>query len=146
MGSVNKVIIVGNLGSDPEVRYLDSGNAVASFSVATSESWVDKGGEKTEKTEWHRIVVWGKLAELCGEYLTKGRQVYVEGRIESRKWHDNDGAERISFEIKAREVTFLSDSKSKSSHGQDSRGASGRANARANGRANGRAVADEVPF
>ncbi len=84
MAGINKVIIVGNLGGDPEVRYTPSGSAVANFSVATSESWKDKNtGEKKERTEWHRIVVWGKLGELCGEYLSKGRQVYVEGRLQT---------------------------------------------------------------
>ena len=85
-GSVNKVTLVGRLGADPEVRYTASGTAVGNFSLATSEVWNDKEGQRQERTEWHRIVVWGKLAEIVGEYLGKGRQVYVEGRLQTRKW------------------------------------------------------------
>lgn len=108
MAGINKVIIVGNLGGDPEVRYTPSGSAVANFSVATSESWKDKNtGEKKERTEWHRIVVWGKLGELCGEYLSKGRQVYVEGRLQTRSYDDKDGVKRYMTEIIAADVQFL---------------------------------------
>ncbi len=102
------MIIVGNLGADPEVRYTPSGSAVANFSVATSESWKDKNtGEKKERTEWHRIVVWGKLGELCGEYLSKGRQVYVEGRLQTRSYDDKEGVKRYMTEIIATDVQFL---------------------------------------
>ena len=108
MAGINKVIIVGNLGGDPEVRYTPSGSAVANFNVATSESWKDKNtGEKKERTEWHRIVVWGKLGELCGEYLSKGRQVYVEGRLQTRSYDDKDGVKRYMTEIIATDVQFL---------------------------------------
>jgi len=108
MAGINKVIIVGNLGGDPEVRYTPSGSAVANFNVATSESWKDKNtGEKKERTEWHRIVVWGKLGELCGEYLSKGRQVYVEGRLQTRSYDDKDGVKRYMTEIIAADVQFL---------------------------------------
>jgi single-strand DNA-binding protein len=108
MAGINKVIIVGNLGADPEVRYTPSGSAVANFSVATSESWKDKNtGEKKERTEWHRIVVWGKLGELCGEYLSKGRQVYVEGRLQTRSYDDKEGVKRYMTEIIATDVQFL---------------------------------------
>ena len=89
--SVNKVILVGRLGQNPEVKYTPSGAAVANFSVATNESWVDKAGQKQERTEWHRIVVWGKVAELCQQYLAKGRQAYIEGRLQTRQWQDKDG-------------------------------------------------------
>ena len=106
-GGVNKVILIGNLGSDPEVRYTPSGQPVANFNIATSESWTDKTGQKQDRTEWHRIVVWGKLAELCGEYLGKGRQVYVEGKLQTRQWEDRDGNKRSTTEIQAREITFL---------------------------------------
>ncbi len=106
-GSVNKVILIGHLGADPEIRYTPSGQPVANFRLATSESWNDKSGQRQERTEWHRIVVWGKLAELCGEYLAKGRQVYVEGRIQTRQWDDRDGNKRYTTEVQAREVTFL---------------------------------------
>ncbi|MEL6545738.1 MAG: single-stranded DNA-binding protein [Myxococcota bacterium] len=107
MAGVNKVILVGNLGQDPEVRYSASGNPVANFSIATSESWNDKNGQRQERTEWHRIVAWGKLAELCGEYLGKGRQVYVEGKLQTRNWEDRDGNKRYTTEIIANQVTFL---------------------------------------
>ncbi len=107
MAGVNKVIIVGNLGQDPEVRYTQSGSAVANFSVATSETFTDKAGEKQERTEWHRIVAWGKTAELCGEYLQKGRQVYLEGKLQTRQWDDKEGQKRYTTEIIAQQVTFL---------------------------------------
>jgi single-strand DNA-binding protein len=105
---VNKVILVGNLGKDPEVRYTPGGQAVANFNIATNESWSDKQGQKQERTEWHRIVVWGKTAELCGEYLTKGRQVYLEGRLQTREWTNKEGAKQYTTEIVANQVVFLS--------------------------------------
>lgn len=107
MAGINKVIIIGNLGSDPEVRYTPDGTAVANFSVATSEEWIDKNsGEKKKRTEWHRIVAWRRLGEICGEYLTKGRQVYVEGKLQTRSW-EKDGITRYSTEIIANDVQFL---------------------------------------
>ena len=105
--SVNKVILVGRLGQDPELKYTPSGVAVSNFSVATNESWVDKQGQKQERTEWHRIVVWNKLAELCNNYLAKGRQVYLEGRLQTRQWQDNQGQTRYTTEIQAQTVQFL---------------------------------------
>lgn len=108
MASVNKAILIGNLGRDPEIRYTQSGLAVANFSIATSESWSDKeSGERKERTEWHRIVVFGKQGENCGKYLSKGRQVYVEGRIQTREWEDRDGNKRYTTEIVAADVRFL---------------------------------------
>ncbi|MGD2038607.1 MAG: single-stranded DNA-binding protein [Desulfobacterales bacterium] len=108
MSGINKAILIGRLGSDPEVRYTPSGAAVANFSIATSEEWKDKDtGEKKERTEWHRIVAWRKLGEICGEYLEKGRQVYVEGRIQTRSWEDRDGNKRYTTEIVATDVQFL---------------------------------------
>lgn len=107
MGSVNKVFLLGNLGRDPEVRFTNGGQAVANFTMATTESWKDKEGQRQEKTEWHRIVVWGKLAELCGQHLRKGRQVCVEGQLQTREWEDKEGAKQRTTEIVAREVTFL---------------------------------------
>lgn len=107
MGGVNRVILVGHLGKDPEVRYTPNGQAVANFTIATSDTWTDKGGQKQERTEWHRIVAWAKLAELCGEYLAKGRQVYVEGRIQTRQWEDRDGQKRYTTEILASQIVFL---------------------------------------
>lgn len=106
-GGVNKVIIIGHLGKDPEVRYTPSGQAVANFSLATTENWNDKQGQKQEKTEWHRIVAWGKTAELAGEYLAKGRQVYVEGKLQTRQWDDRDGNKKYTTEIVAQNITFL---------------------------------------
>jgi single-strand DNA-binding protein len=105
-GSVNKVILIGNLGGDPEVRYTPGGQAVANFNIATSESWTNKQGNREERTEWHRIVAWGRLAELCGEYLAKGRKVYVEGRLQTRSY-EKDGVTRYVTEIKAQDVQFL---------------------------------------
>ena len=105
--AVNKVILVGRLGQDPELKYTPSGAAVCSFSLATTESWSDKSGQKQEKTEWHRIVVWGKLGELCGQYLAKGRQAYIEGALQTRSWDAQDGSKRYTTEINARNVQFL---------------------------------------
>lgn len=105
---VNKVILVGNLGRDPEVRYAPNGQAVANVTLATSESWKDKNtGEKQERTEWHRVVFFGRLAEIAGEYLKKGAQVYVEGRLQTRKWQDKDGVDRYTTEIVANEMQML---------------------------------------
>jgi single-strand DNA-binding protein len=107
MASVNKVILVGNLGRDPEVRYTQGGTAVANFTLATNEVWNDKAGAKQERTEWHRIVVWGKQAEIAREYLSKGKQVYIEGSIQTRQWDDKEGNKRTTTEIKASRVIFL---------------------------------------
>jgi single-strand DNA-binding protein len=106
-GGVNKVILVGNLGADPDMRYTPSGQGVCELRVATSESWNDKNGQRQERTEWHRIVVWGKRAEVCSKYLAKGRQVYVEGRIQTRTYDDKDGNKRYITEIIAADVQFL---------------------------------------
>ena len=105
--SVNKAIIIGRLGADPEVRYTQSGQAVANFNVATDDVWTDKNGQKQERVEWHKIVVWARQAELCGEYLKKGREVYIEGSIQTREWQDRDGQRRWTTEIKAQNVRFL---------------------------------------
>ena len=108
MAGINKVILIGRLGQDPEVRYTPSGVAVANFSIATSEEWKDKdSGEKREQTEWHRIVAWRRLGEICGEYLSKGRQVYIEGRLQTRSWDDRDGNKKYTTEIVASDVQFL---------------------------------------
>jgi single-strand DNA-binding protein len=108
MASVNKVIIVGNLGRDPEVRYTPNGSAVCNVSVATTRSWKNKeSGDKAEETEWHRVVFYDRLAEIAGEYLKKGRSVYVEGRLKTRKWQDKDGAEKYTTEIIAEEMKML---------------------------------------
>ena len=107
MAAVNKAIILGNLGRDPEVRFTQSGRAVANFPVATTDTWMDQENGRQERTDWHNIVVWGKQAESCGQYLSKGRQVYVEGRIQTRSYDDRDGNKRYVTEIVAQRVQFL---------------------------------------
>jgi single-strand DNA-binding protein len=107
MASINKVILIGNLGSDPEVRFLPSGQPVANFNIATTERWSGKDGNPGEKTEWHRIVVFGKQAENCKEYLRKGRQVYIEGRLQTREWQSKEGQKQRTTEIIAQTVQFL---------------------------------------
>ena len=107
MGSVNKVILVGNLGRDAELRYTPGGAAVATLNLATTEVWNDKNQQRQEKTEWHRIVLWGKQAESLQEYLTKGKQIYVEGRLQTRQWDDKDGNKKYTTEIKADRITLL---------------------------------------
>jgi single-strand DNA-binding protein len=107
MASVNRVILIGNLGADPEVRQTPGGVPVANFSVATSEAWNDGQGHRQERTDWHRIVAWGKLAEVCAKFLVKGRQVFVEGRLQTNKWQDREGHARYTTEIQAQRVTFL---------------------------------------
>jgi single-strand DNA-binding protein len=107
MASVNKAIILGNLGRDPELRHTPAGKAVCTLRVATNEVWTDQSGERQERTEWHSIVVWGRQAENCNQYLKKGRSVYVEGRLATRKWQDKDGKDRYSTEIVADRVQFI---------------------------------------
>jgi single-strand DNA-binding protein len=106
-GGVNKVILVGHLGADPDMRYTPSGQGVCELRLATSESWNDKNGQRQERTEWHRVVVWGKRAEVCSKYLSKGRQIFVEGRIQTRNYDDKDGVKRYITEIIANDVQFL---------------------------------------
>lgn len=107
MASVNKVILIGNLGRDPEIRYMPSGDALATLNLATTDTWKDKSGEKQERTEWHRVSMFGRLAEIAGEYLKKGSQVYIEGRIQTRKYTDKDGQEKYATEIVANEMKML---------------------------------------
>jgi single-strand DNA-binding protein len=107
MASVNKVILIGNLGRDPELRYTQTGQPVANFTVATNENWTGRDGKREERTEWHRVVAWGKTAELCAQYLSKGRTVYLEGRIQTREWEDKEGQKRQTTEIVAQTVQFL---------------------------------------
>lgn len=104
---INKVIIVGNLGNDPEIRYAQNGNAIANLSVATSETWKDQQGQPQEKTEWHRIVMYRRLAEIAGEYLKKGSKIYIEGKLQTRKWQDQSGNDRYTTEIVANELQML---------------------------------------
>ena len=107
MGSVNKVILVGNLGRDAELRYTPGGSPVATINLATTEIWNDKAGQRQEKTEWHRVVLWGKTAESLNEYLTKGKQIYVEGRIQTREWTDKEGKPQRTTEIRADRIVLL---------------------------------------
>ena len=127
MSSLNKVMVIGNLGKDPEVRYTASGQAVASMNIATHERWNDKDNNPQERTEWHRITVWGRQGENCGKYLSKGRQVYVEGRLQTRQWEDKEGNTRYTTEIVANNVVFLqgNDARGGGQGGGPSRGGGG---------------------
>ena len=154
MAGVNKAILVGNLGRDPELRTTPNGQSVVNFTLATSETWTDKSGERVERTEWHRIVAWGRTAEMCHQYLSKGRTVYVEGRIQTREWEDKEGNKRYTTEINANTVNFIGprgsggagggggggDSSSGPSGGGASRGGGGSANEP------GPPVEDDIPF
>ncbi len=105
---INKVILIGNLGADPEIRYTQSGTPVVNFRIATTERWKDKDGQQQEQTEWHSIVAWKRLAEICGEYLAKGSKVYIEGKLQTRKWQDQNGNDRYTTEIIAKDMKMLS--------------------------------------
>ncbi len=107
MASVNRVMLIGNLGADPEKRVTGTGQSVTTFNVATTDRWTDKAGQKQEKTEWHRIVVWGPQADNCAQYLSKGRQVYIEGKLQTRQWDDKKGEKRYTTEVVAQRVQFL---------------------------------------
>lgn len=148
MASVNKVILVGRLGKDPETRYMPNGDAVTNVTLATSENWKDKNGEKQEKTEWHRVTFYRKLAEIAGEYLKKGSMVYVEGRLETRKWTDKAGVEKYTTEIIANEMQMLG---SRSSGGNsfevvDKPAASGGAKPAPKGGGDFDNFEDDIPF
>lgn len=138
-GGVNRVILIGNLGADPEVNFIPSGAAVANFRLAVNESWTDKNGQKQERVEWVRVVVWGKLGELCGQYLKKGRQCYVEGRLQTREWTDKEGQKQYTTEVVANAVTFLGGGKSSDAEERAESPAAGRESSRG-GRAGGEAV------
>ncbi len=126
MASVNKVIIIGNLGRDPEVRYTPNGSAVCNVSVATTRTWKNKeSGDKNEETEWHRVVFYDRLAEIAGEYLKKGRSVYVEGRLKTRKWQDKDGVEKFTTEVIAEEMKMLGGREGMGGGADDNGGGSG---------------------
>jgi single-strand DNA-binding protein len=153
MASVNKVIIVGNLGRDPEVRYTPNGDSITNVTIATTDTWKDKAtGEKKEATEWHRVVFFGKLAEIAGQYLKKGRQVYVEGALRTRKWTDKEGQERYTTEIVANEMKMLgsregmSDAPPRESGGGAGGGGSRPAAAAAPAGGNFNDFEDDIPF
>jgi single-strand DNA-binding protein len=123
MSGINKALIIGRLGQDPEVKFLPNGTAVANFSVATSEEWKDKDtGEKKEDTQWHKIVAWRRLGEICGEYLKKGSQCFIEGKITTRSWEDKEGTKRYTTEIVANNVQFLGGRAESQGHGEPSEG------------------------
>ncbi len=117
MASVNRVILIGNLGADPEVRYMPSGDAITNIRLATTDTWKDKNGEKQERTEWHRVSFFSKLAEIAGEYLKKGSQVYIEGRLQTRKWQDKDGQDRYTTEVVADRMQMLGGRSDSGTHG-----------------------------
>lgn len=144
MASINKAILIGNLGKDPETKFMPDGKAVANITVATSESWKDKSGEKQERTEWHRVSFFGKLAEIVGQYLKKGSQVYVEGRIQTRKWQDKDGNERYTTEIIGDEMKMLD--KKGDGGGYSADNAAPRNNPTAPTKQNAVAGDDDIPF
>ena len=135
MGSVNKVILVGNLGRDAELRYTPGGAAVATLNLATTEVWNDKAGQRQEKTEWHRVVLWGKTAESLNEYLTKGKQIYVEGRLQTRQWDDKDGNKRYTTEIRGDRIVLLGRGRGRRRRRQQRAARRRRRRGRADGRA-----------
>ncbi len=124
MASVNKVILIGNLGKDPETRYMSNGDAVTNITLATTDTWKDKNGEKQEKTEWHRVTFYRKLAEIAGKYLKKGRPVYIEGRLETRKWTDKNGVDRYTTDIIASDMKMLGGKQTGADSGNDAPGRS----------------------
>lgn len=138
MGSVNKVVLIGNLGRDAELKYTPGGVGVATVNLATTETWNDKAGQKQAKTEWHRVVVWGKTAEALAEYLVKGKQIYVEGRLQTREWTDKDGAKRFTTEIRADKIVLLGGGVGKPTNGP--------AHVRDEDVGHGEPTLDEIPF
>lgn len=119
---INKVILIGNLGNDPELRFTQSGKQVANFSLATTERWRDQAGNQQEQTEWHKCVAWGRLAEICGQYLAKGSRVYIEGKLQTRKWQDQSGQDRYTTEIVASEMKMLGGGREQGGNGQQQPG------------------------
>ena len=151
MAGVNKVILVGNLGRDPEIRYTQGGQPVANFTLATTESFTSREGKREERTEWHRIVVWGKTAELCTQYLAKGRTVYLEGRIQTREWEDKEGQKRRTTEVVAQTVQFLGSPRGAGGAGGTGGGAGGGGGPREGGGFGGGEetpppAGDDIPF
>lgn len=150
MASVNKVILVGNLGRDPETRYMPDGGAITNISIATTSSWKDKSGEKQEATEWHRICFFGKLAEIAGEYLKKGSQVYIEGSLRTRKWQDKDGADKYTTEIVCQSMQMLGGRPDGGSSGEYSRASGGSSKPAARPPSGGTSkfddMDDDIPF
>ncbi len=147
MAGVNKAILIGHLGSDPEVRYTPDGTAVANFNIATSREWKDKAsGEKKKQTEWHRIVVFRRLAEICGEYLSKGSQIYIEGHLQTREWQDKDGNKRTTTEIVASQMQMLGSRGSNQGSGQSSGPSSSNAPSESSASSYPAPEEDDIPF
>ncbi|HKQ97672.1 MAG TPA: single-stranded DNA-binding protein [Candidatus Polarisedimenticolia bacterium] len=146
MGSVNKVILVGNLGRDPEVRYTQGGSPVANFTLATNEVWTDKAGAKQERTEWHRVVAWGKTAEIARDHLGKGKQVYIEGSLQTRQWEDRDGNKRSTTEIKAGRLVLLGRAEGGGGGGYDRGGGGGAAPMPEGGGSDEAPPDEDIPF
>jgi single-strand DNA-binding protein len=147
MAGVNKVIIVGNVGRDPEVRFTKAGTAVATFSVATSERFKDRDGQPQERTEWHRVVAWAQLADICGKYLRKGKQVYIEGRLQTRDWEDKDGHKRYTTEVVANQMQMLGRREDDGGgYSDDSYGRGGAAGGEPMAQAPAGGGDDEIPF
>lgn len=149
MGSINKVILVGNLGRDAELKYTPQGAAVATINMATTEVWNDKSGARQEKTEWHRVVTWGKTAESLAEYLTKGKQIYVEGKLQTRSWEDKDGNKKYTTEIRADRIVLLGSGPRRVENGghvRDEEVGSAADPAYAGAAASGNPFEDEPPF
>jgi single-strand DNA-binding protein len=145
MASINKVILIGNLGRDPETRYMADGGAITNISIATTSSWKDKNGDKQEASEWHRVAFFGKLAEIAGEYLKKGSSVYVEGRLQTRKWQDKDGADKYTTEIVANVMQMLGGrAKDDGAPGEPATTPAARAPAKAGGKFDD--FEDDIPF
>jgi single-strand DNA-binding protein len=144
--SVNKVILVGRLGKEPEVRYMTNGEAVANVSIATSENWKDKNGEKQERTEWHNLVFYRRLAEVAGEYLKKGSQIFIEGKLQTRKWQDKDGKDRYTTEIIVNELQMLGGKPSEQGQRADSNSETARKPAPARGGSGFDNFDDDIPF
>lgn len=145
MSGVNKVILIGNLGADPDLKYTPSGAAVCELRLATNESWTGKDGQKQDRTEWHRVIVWNKLAENCAKYLSKGRMAYVEGKIQTRQWDDKDGNKRYTTEVLASTVQFLGGRGEDSGRGGGGYGAQAEPDKSSTGAGYGGPV-DDIPF
>lgn len=146
MAGVNKVILIGNLGRDPELRYTQNGQPVTNFTIATTENWTNRDGQREDRTEWHRIVAWGRTAELCTQYLSKGRTVYIEGRLQTREWEDREGQKRRTTEINAQMVQFLGGPRGAGQGGGERYGADEAHNAEAEAPPRPTPEEDEVPF
>lgn len=145
--SVNKVILIGRLGKDPELKYTASGTPFCRFSIATDDVWSDKtSGERQEKTEWHNIVVWDRLAEICNQYLTKGRQVYIEGSLQTREWDDQDGNKRRTTEVRARDMVMLGSGSGEGSGGGQRRAVSAEGGSSGGSASTSTITDDDIPF